>query len=390
MRNFCHNWESSDFRFIRFDPDTSVGEEYRAWQGCPTIAVTQKGRLFAGWYTGGAFEPCIDNYNVLVKSDDGGKSWSFPILTIHSDNEKRERKIDIQLWVTGENHLWVMWTVSPYYETSKPSSIKGFLDGERWDYHREFSHTEVMVCNDPDADVLCWERPRTLCNGFMRNKPIALLNGSIIAPAYDYSGEQYKLRYSEDDGESFYDVAIDGKPDVKVYDEITVCERQEGKLRFLARTNRGYFAFSDSFDGGENWTKAKEYEKAPSSRCHFGKLKNGMIVYVRNVSDEKRIGMKVCISEDGGDTFPYEMILDDRVDLSYPDFDEDEFGNIYIIYDRERDNRKKLNKETWVSEAAKEILLCKITVDDVKNKTLSEGSFLRRIISKAKIDVVKM
>jgi hypothetical protein len=390
MKNVCHNWESDDYPYIQFHPDASVGEEYRAWQGCPTIAATQKGRLFAGWYTGGAFEPCINNYNVLVMSEDRGENWSFPILTVHSDYEKRERNIDIQLWVTPENHLWVMWTVSPYYETSKPSSIKGFLEGQLWDYHREFPYTVVMVCKDPDADVLIWEKPRMLCCGFMRNKPIVTSGGRILAPAYDYRGAQYMLRCSEDNGESFYDIAVDGKPEVKVYDEITVCERRAGILRFLARTKCGYFAFSDSLDGGDTWTKAEEYEKGPSSRCHFGKLKNGKIVYVRNVSDEKRIGMKVCISEDDGETFPYEMILDDRADVSYPDFDEDEFGNIYIIYDRERDNRKKLNKETWVSEAAKEILLCKITVDDVMKNTLSEGSFLRKVVSKAEVDVVEL
>ncbi len=389
MKHICHNWEPSDFQYINLAPDASVGEENRAWQGCPTIAITQKGRIFAGWYTGGAYEPCFNNYNVLVKSDDGGKSWSFPLVTIHSDYEKRERKIDIQLWVTPENQLWVMWTVSPYYETSKPSSIKAFLEGELWDYHREFYGTEVMICKDPDAEDLVWEKPRFMCKGFMRNKPIRLSNGRIIAPAYEYGSEQYTIRYSDDGGESFYDVSIDGRPRINVYDEPTVCELQDGKVRFLARTNCGCFTYADSFDCGDTWTKAEEYEKAPSSRCHFGKLKNGMIVYVRNVSNEKRIGMKVCLSEDGGDTFPYEMILDDRTDLSYPDFDEDEYGNIYIVYDRERDNRKRLNKETWVSEAAKEILLCKLTIDDVKQNTLSEGSFLRRVVSKAKIDVVE-
>ena len=390
MKSICENWNLNDFQYINFDPDASVGEEARAWQGCPTIAVTQKNRIFAGWYTGGAFEPCINNYNVLVKSDDGGKSWSLPLLTVHSDYENRMRNIDIQLWVNHENQLWVMWTASPYYETSKPTSIKAFLNGQRWDYHREFLYTEVMVCKDPDAVDLVWEKPRTMCEGFMRNKPIVTSNGRIIAPAYDYSGHRYTLRCSDNGGERFYDISIDGKPDINVYDEITVCECQAGKLRFLARTNRGYFVSSDSVDCGDTWTTAKEFEKAPSARCYYGKLKNGMIAYVRNVSDEKRIGMKVCISKDGGNTFPYEMILDDRKDVSYPDLDEDECGNIYIIYDRERDNRKKLNKETWVSEAAKEILVCKITVDDVINNTLSEGSFLRRIISKAKINGVEI
>ena len=84
------------------------------------------------------------------------------------------------------------------------------------------------------------------------------------------------------------------------------------------------------------------------------------------------------------------MILDERENVSYPDLDEDENGNIYIIYDRERDNRIKLNKETWMSEAAKEIIVCKITIEDIINKKLSEHSYIRKVISKAKKDIVEI
>jgi hypothetical protein len=66
--------------------------------------------------------------------------------------------------------------------------------------------------------------------------------------------------------------------------------------------------------------------------------------------------MKVSLSVDGGETFTYEMLLENRESVSYPDVDQDEAGNIYIVYDRERDNRAHLNTDTWVSEAAKEIL----------------------------------
>ena len=35
---------------IIFDPaDAKYAEATRQWQGCPTIAVTKKGRLFLGW-----------------------------------------------------------------------------------------------------------------------------------------------------------------------------------------------------------------------------------------------------------------------------------------------------------------------------------------------------
>lgn len=386
MKHICNNWEPGDYRYINFSPDESVSEEHRAWQGCPSVAVTKNGRLFAGWFSGGALEPCIRNYNILVKSDDHGKTWSSPLLTIASDEQNRLRKIDVELWVNNDNSLWAMWTVSPYTEKSLPATIRTPF---ACDYQCEFPYTEVMICRDPDADQLVWEKPHTMCEGFMRNKPIVTSSGRIIAPAYDFRSDEYKVRISDHDGASFRSVAIKGKPAVNVYDEIMICERRPGELRFLARTDQGYYVCSDSFDDGDTWSCAQEYEKAPSSRCYYGKLKNGMVAYVRNVSNEKRNGMKICISMDGGDTFPYEMVLDDRESLSYPDLDEDKNGSIYIIYDRERDNRHKLNTETWVSEAAKEILICKITVDDVINHTLSKGSFLRRIVSKAKINGVE-
>lgn len=387
MKHICNSWDLNDYQYINFTPDDSVSEDNRAWQGCPSVAVTKKGRLFAAWYSGGAFEPCIYNYNILVKSDDFGETWSQPILTIGTDEEKRLRKIDIELWVNKDNALWLMWTVSPYSENSAPATIKTPFE---CDYHRKFPYTEVMICRNPDDDVLVWEKPRILCNGFMRNKPIVTSRGRIIAPAYNYCGHKYELRCSDDGGENFYDVEVEGKPDINVFDEITVCERRPGELRFLARTNRGYYVYSDSYDDGDTWSEAKKYEQAPGSRCYLGKLKDGTIAYVRNASDTQRCGIKICLSKDGGDTFPYEMILDNRENLSYPDLVEDESGNFYIVYDRERDNRIKLNKDTWVSQAAKEILVCKITVDDVINNTLSEGSFLCRVISKAKTDTVKI
>ena len=386
MKNVCEGWSLIEYPYINFEPDDSYGEEMRRWQGCPSVAVTKKGRLFASWFSGGAFEPCIDNYNILVMSDDRGESWSAPILTVSADREKRLRKIDIELWVDKANALWAMWVVSPYTEKSTAATIKTPFE---CDYQRDFPYTEVMICRDPDADTLVWEKPRIMCEGFMRNKPILTSCGRIIAPAYGYNDTEYKIRCSDNGGESFYTVSVPGKPAARVYDEITVCERRAGEVRFLARTKCGYYVASDSRDGGSTWTEATEYEKAPSSRCYFGRLKNGMIAYVRNVSDKKRAGIKICLSADGADTFPYELLLDGREGLSYPDLDEDENGNIYIVYDRERDNRVKLNKDTWISEAAKEILVCKITVDDVISGALSEGSFAQRVISKAMINEVK-
>lgn len=368
--------------YINFNPGADYAEENRSWQGCPSIAITKGGRIFAAWYSGGMFEPCINNYNLLVKSDDGGETWSKPILTVETDKINKIRNIDIQLWITDENILWITWVMSPYYQTSKVASIKNY---EPLDYNKEFLGVMCMECRDPDADTLVFEEPRFLCKGFLRCKPIQTSCGNIIAPAYDWEeADNYMIRVSEDGGQTFKDVKASKKPQNQVFDETMVYEYDK-TLYLRARTNLGYYVGSESDDFGKTWTETKKLDNAPSSRMYIGVLKSGTVVYVRNISENvHRSGMKVCLSQDGGKTFPWQLNLDEREELSYPDLAEDEHGNIFIIYDRERNNFIRLDKEHWVSDAAKEILLSKITENDIKTGKLSEKSYLSKVISKAK------
>ncbi|MGN1052211.1 MAG: sialidase family protein, partial [Candidatus Scatosoma sp.] len=55
--------------------DSRFGEKIRKFQGCPTLAITPKGRIYVGWYSGGTREPHMENYNLLVYSDDDGQTW---------------------------------------------------------------------------------------------------------------------------------------------------------------------------------------------------------------------------------------------------------------------------------------------------------------------------
>ena len=154
-------------KYINFNPGEESHEKNRAWQGCPSIAITKGGRLFAAWFSGGMFEPCIHNYNILVKSEDQGKTWSKPILTIYSDYEKMNRNIDLQLWVDEFNRLWAMWTNSPFDKDSKEATIK---TPHIKNYMKEFTGVEVMVCNNPDGEELVFEAPKVICGGFFYEK----------------------------------------------------------------------------------------------------------------------------------------------------------------------------------------------------------------------------
>ena len=91
-------------------PDERYGLSHRLWQGCPTIVRTPKGRLFAGWYSGGAGEPDPENYNLLIRSDDDGWTWSGPELVVPSRMDKGYIAIDIQLWLDPRGRMWMFIT----------------------------------------------------------------------------------------------------------------------------------------------------------------------------------------------------------------------------------------------------------------------------------------
>ena len=86
-----------------FNPGDAYHVEQRLWQGCPTVLRAGHGTLFAGWYSGGTREPSLRNYNLLVRSRDGGLTWSEPLLVIESRRAEKllylhdsQGKLDLQ------------------------------------------------------------------------------------------------------------------------------------------------------------------------------------------------------------------------------------------------------------------------------------------------------
>lgn len=90
-----NNAKNYPCEILRNTSSTKFLEDIRVFQGCPTLAITKGGRIYAGWYAGGLREPHMDNYNLLVYSDDKGQTWSKPIMIIPSNVEKKIHALDI-------------------------------------------------------------------------------------------------------------------------------------------------------------------------------------------------------------------------------------------------------------------------------------------------------
>lgn len=330
-------------------------ESIRNFQGCPTLATTSKGRIYLGWYSGGTREPHMENYNVLIYSDDFGKSWSKPLLIIESSKKNFIHALDIQLWTDPKGHLHVVWVQNNTELEPKilPKGLKNqplvCVDGYMFN---DFVHAEwEMVCENPDDENPIFSEPRYLDKGFLRCKPLITSSGRYLAFNYDQTEEKYGYSVSDDQGKTYTHRYGPLKVST-MFDESMAYELKDGSIRMLARSDTGELAETYSYDDGESWTEAKlSGIDSPNTRFYIGRTPSGKILMVNSDHRTSRTNMTVYLSEDEGKTWKYKLLLDSRWDISYPDVDYYE-DKIFITYDRERGG-------------AKEILFVSLTEEDI-------------------------
>ena len=330
--------------------DDKYHVDNREFQGCATIAITPKGRIYAGWYAGGRCEPHMDNYNLLIYSDDFGKTWTDPYLIIPSSKEHLIHALDIQLWMSPEGKLHVFWVQNnvriPKIGERGPY-VDGYLFGDP-------AHAEwVTVCDDPDAESPQFSAPRYLDKGFLRCKPLVLQNGRWLNFNYSQDDRRYQYSISDDKGTTYrhmYGAFKKATP----FDETMAYQKLDGSIRMFARTYEGELAESTSFDNGETWTEAKYSGiESPNTRFFISRTPSGNVLLVNNDHRYDRCRMTVYLSEDDGETWKYKKCIDERIHLSYPDVDFYN-GRIFLVHDHDR-------------VGCKEILFYSFTEEDIKN-----------------------
>ena len=326
--------------------DERYAERDKCFRGCSTVAVSPGGRIFLGWYSGGTKEPHIDNYNLIVYSDDGGRSWTAPYLVIPGSRELGIHALDIQLWTSPTGALHVYWVQNhaepttdgvrpPLPETFPWVSVDGFDFGD-------FEHSMWMcVCDDPDAEHPVFDQPRRVDKGFLRCKPTELPSGRHLFFNYDQLSDRYGYSISSDGGYT-YSHRYGALKVATKFDEAMAYCRLDGSVRMLARTLSGYLAESISYDGGESFGEAVLSNiPNPSTRFFIARTPSGRLLLVNNDSSVSRTRMAIYLSEDDGVSWKYKRVIDTREQLSYPDCD---FcgDRIYLTYDRERTGAKEI------------------------------------------------
>ncbi|MBR0459226.1 MAG: exo-alpha-sialidase [Victivallales bacterium] len=303
------------------EPEEKYSLKYRFWQGCPTIARTRGGRLFAGWYTGGTHEPAPNHYNLLAQSDDDGRTWQEPVLIVASAPENHVRAIDIQLWTDPVGKLWLLWTCR---DDNVPDIDPNHLS------------TWAIVCDNPDAAQLAWSKPRCLAPGFTRCQMTVLPDGRWLLPAYDWTCDRYSWSESSDQGQTFQR-RHGGKKLGAFFDEGMFVSLRNGDIHLYLRSNTGNIVLSRSTDNGKTWSDgAPSGIRSPSSRHFIQRLPSGNLLLLCNNHNRERINMSAFLSEDDGATWLGPLVLDTRPYSSYPDAAVSPEGVITAVFDIER------------------------------------------------------
>jgi hypothetical protein len=341
---------------------------YRIWQGIPGIEVTKNGRIFVSFYGGGTDEG-PGNVCYLVKSDDG-VNFSEPIAAASYD---AGRCFDSGVWIDLLGRLWFYWSVMPK---------KGVY---------------ATICDDPDANTLIWREPFFIGHEIMLNKPIVLSSGEWLFPVASWDALVMRLpialSYYDSDADtgSYVYRSIDqgctfeklGAANIieRLFDEHMVLELADGRLAMFVRTRYG-IGVSYSDDKGMTWSEGADSGLGgPNSRFHIRRLPSGRVLLINHVNFTGRNNLTALLSEDDGKTWPYQLLLDERDNVSYPDAAMSADGAIYITYDRERGAGLFCMEDVY--KQAREILYARITEEDIiAGGLVHPGSFLKGIVSK--------
>lgn len=315
----------------------------RHYEQVPAVGAAADGSaIYVAWYSGGE-APGPGNFVTVSVSLDKGENWLSDQLVVFP-KESSNRIFDPALWrdKDGQVHL--------FYGSTKDSLL--------WD---GYGGVNTLPIGWKNGMITHGESYR-LSDGVMSNKPILVdEKEEVLFPIYidkpnegsegkNYpSNGAYVLSHSSNmENGVIQNLApyssISIPDELRIHDEPQLVQvANDGNILALVRTTEGIY-FSKSSDYGKTWTDVAPFTVAgptTSSRFYIGKLKSGNLILVMNASTTRN-NMAAFISEDGGESWPYKLLLDTRENVSYPDLDQTEDGGIHVVFDRDRTGAKDI------------------------------------------------
>lgn len=201
-----------------------------------------------------------------------------------------------------------------------------------------------MWMTSPDGGQ-SWSRPARLPEGILgpaKNKPIELVEGTLLSPASSEAGRwQVRFERSHDRGHSWQRDPV--LPGSEVFEAIqpTLLVYPSDRIQLLARSRQGRIVESWSGNGGVQWSKLAASKLAnPNSGIDAVLLRDGRALLGYNPTRLRRSPLRVAISTDGVHWRDVLTLEDGWGEYSYPAVIQADDGLVHITYTWKRERIK--------------------------------------------------
>src|SRR5687768_2920757 len=196
-----------------------------------------------------------------------------------------------------------------------------------------------------------WGAPRRLPDGILgpiKNKPVRLPDGTIIAPSSTETPQTpstWRIHFerSRDNGKTWSvsrpPAAVDGPPIEAI--QPSILTHGGGRLQAIGRTRSGRVFETWSADGGQTWTPVTLTELPnPSAGTDAVTLKDGRHLLVYNHTPKGRTPLNVALTRDGKTWETVHVLESDPGEYSYPAIIQTADGLVHITYTWRRERIK--------------------------------------------------
>ena len=311
-------------------PAAVISRQPEHYHGWPTVALRKNGELLVAYSGGREAHVCPFGRLELIRSGDGGRTWSWPQVIMDSPIDDR----DAGALETPTGSILLTTFTSLAYE-----DVLNHANGwpperlERWQAVQRratASQRQALLGNWMLRSVdggMTWSAPyRVPLNS--PHGPVALSGGRLLYAGKQLwsPGKKVGVCESTDDGRTWRwlsDIPARTGDTVEEYHELHAVEAGDGRiivhLRNHNRQNSGETLQCESPDGGRNWTLPHPIGiwGLPS---HLLRLRDSRILMSYGYR-RTPFGIRASISSDHGRTWARQIILSSDgagPDLGYP------------------------------------------------------------------------